>query len=228
VGDGDGAIGALEADIYDIVLMDVRLPGLDGPAVTAELRRREADRGRRIPVIAMTAGAMTGDAERALLAGMDDFVAKPLRPHALRQALVRWGRAASDRRSHDVSTVVPDTQRASPILDRQILAECCDGNAMLMSEVLEAFLRSTPGSLSSIAAAAARGASPDLEREAHRLQGTCQTIGATPMAADCAALLALARQGEVGSTPDMLKALRNHWESVREEARAYLEALRSQ
>jgi CheY-like chemotaxis protein/HPt (histidine-containing phosphotransfer) domain-containing protein len=226
VGDGPAALAAVEAGAYDIVLMDVRLPGLDGPAVTAEIRRREASRQRRVPVIAITAGGVTGDAERCLQAGMDDSIAKPLRPRVLRQALVRWGRAGSDRGPSSVPPDVPDPRRDRPSLDRRILAECCDGNATLITDVLETFLRATPGSLSTLAAAAAVGAGADLEREAHRLKGACQTIGAASMAADCAALLALAPQGNLGRTPAVLEALRNHWDAVREEAAAYLETLR--
>jgi HPt (histidine-containing phosphotransfer) domain-containing protein len=96
-----------------------------------------------------------------------------------------------------------------------------------MTDVLETFLRSTPESLSAVAAAVALGNGPDLEREAHRLMGACQTIGAAPMAADCATLLALARQGNLASAPTALEALRNHWEAVREEVGAYLETLRT-
>jgi CheY-like chemotaxis protein/nitrogen-specific signal transduction histidine kinase/HPt (histidine-containing phosphotransfer) domain-containing protein len=227
VGDGPGAIAALENRTYDIVLMDVRLPGLDGPAVTAELRRRETGQGRHVPVIAITADGATGDAERCLEARMDDYIAKPLRPQALRQALVRWGQAGPDRRPHDPPSVPPTPRGDGPSLDRQFLAECCGSNPRLITDVLEAFLRSTPESLSAVAGAVALGAGPDLEHEAHRLMGACQTIGAAPMAAECATLLALARQGNLGSAPTALEALRNGWETVREEAGAYLETLRS-
>jgi HPt (histidine-containing phosphotransfer) domain-containing protein len=96
-----------------------------------------------------------------------------------------------------------------------------------MTDVLETFLRSTPGSLSAVAAAVAHGASPDLERAAHRLMGACRTIGAAPMAADCATLLALARQGDLASAPTALEALQSRWEAVRDEVGAYLETLRS-
>jgi CheY-like chemotaxis protein/HPt (histidine-containing phosphotransfer) domain-containing protein len=229
VGDGPGALAALEASTYDIVLMDVRLPGLDGPTAIAELRRREASLARRVPVIAMTASAVTGDAERCRQAGMDGSIAKPLRPQALRQALVRWGQTQTgpDRRPYDATAVTPGPRDNGPSIDRQVLTECCGSNPTVMSNVLEAFLRSTPASLTAVAAAVAIGASADLEREAHRLMGACQTIGAAPMAADCATLLDLAREGNLAAAPIVLEALRNRWEAAREETGAYLETLRS-
>jgi signal transduction histidine kinase/CheY-like chemotaxis protein/HPt (histidine-containing phosphotransfer) domain-containing protein len=227
VGDGPGALAALEAGTYDIVLMDVRLPGLDGLAATAELRRREASLGRRVPVIAMTASAATGDAERCRQAGMDDYIAKPLRPQALRQALVRWGQTQTgpDRRPYDATAVNPGPRGDGPSIDRQMLAECCGSNPTVMTDVLEAFLHSTPASLSAITAAVALGAGADLEREAHRLMGACQTIGAAPMAADCATLLALAREGNLAAAPIVLGALQNRWEAAREEMGTYLKTL---
>jgi len=87
--DGHEALEALASRTYDAVMMDCQMPGMDGYEATAQLRRRERD-GRRTPVIAMTAHAMKGDAERCLAAGMDDYIAKPMRRELLLEALHRW------------------------------------------------------------------------------------------------------------------------------------------
>jgi signal transduction histidine kinase/ActR/RegA family two-component response regulator len=87
VGDGRQALAALERGEFDAALFDVQMPEMDGLEAVAELRRREAGTGRRLPVIALTAHAMKGDRERCLAAGMDDYVTKPIRPEVVRQAL---------------------------------------------------------------------------------------------------------------------------------------------
>ncbi len=85
-GDGLEAIAALEAHDYDVVLMDVQMPELDGLEATRRIRARWPDRPLRI--IAMTANAMEGDRETCLAAGMDDYVSKPIRPDELAGALI--------------------------------------------------------------------------------------------------------------------------------------------
>ena len=87
VGDGRAALEALEQERFDLVLMDVQMPGMDGLEATAELRRREESTGRRAPVIALTAHAMKGDRERCLAAGMDGYLSKPIHADELRRVL---------------------------------------------------------------------------------------------------------------------------------------------
>jgi len=91
VGDGRQALEAVARVAYDLVLMDVQMPEMDGFDATAAIRRREAPTGRHTPIIAMTAYVMEGDRDRCVEAGMDDYVAKPITALALLQAVSRWG-----------------------------------------------------------------------------------------------------------------------------------------
>src|SRR5262249_10884535 len=94
-GDGQEAIAAVERQPFDLILMDLQMPEMDGLQATAVIRKRETTRGgfgpdgSRIPIVAMTAFAMTGDREKCLAAGMDGYVTKPVRPPELYAAIAR-------------------------------------------------------------------------------------------------------------------------------------------
>jgi PAS domain S-box-containing protein len=89
VNDGAEAVDAAQCQSYDLLLMDCQMPIMDGYEATAEIRRREADSGRRTRIVAMTANAMSGDREKCLEAGMDDYIAKPIQLETLKAALER-------------------------------------------------------------------------------------------------------------------------------------------
>ncbi|MEE9502409.1 MAG: response regulator, partial [Candidatus Aminicenantaceae bacterium] len=80
VEDGKEALKALENNIFDLILMDVQMPVMDGFEATETIRKKEESTGGHIPIIAMTAHAMKGDRERCLESGMDDYMTKPLNP----------------------------------------------------------------------------------------------------------------------------------------------------
>jgi CheY-like chemotaxis protein len=88
-GNGRLALAALERQDFDLVLMDVQMPEMDGFEATAAIRARERESGRRVPIVAMTAHAMKGDRERCLAAGMDAYVAKPVAKRDLLEAIAR-------------------------------------------------------------------------------------------------------------------------------------------
>ncbi len=88
--DGEKALSAVAANTYDLILMDIQMPGMDGYQATRAIRNAEAGGGQRVPIIALTANAMTGDRELCLAAGMDDYLAKPIVSGDLAAAIERW------------------------------------------------------------------------------------------------------------------------------------------
>jgi CheY-like chemotaxis protein len=95
VGTGRQALGALETGEFDLVLMDVQMPEMDGLEATAAIRLRETKTGSHVPILAMTAHAMEGDRERCLSAGMDGYLSKPVRPQEFFEALQTWSARAA-------------------------------------------------------------------------------------------------------------------------------------
>ena len=105
----------LADDEFDLVLMDVQMPRLDGYADHPRDPRRARRPGRRVPVIAMTAAAVEGERERCLAAGMDDFLTKPVDPAALAGVLDRWTERRTTPQPGSVRTVTDDRDE---LLDR--------------------------------------------------------------------------------------------------------------
>lgn len=89
VNDGQEALDKLEKAVYEVIFMDCQMPVLDGYKATGEIRRREGEE-QHTPIIAMTANAMAGDREKCLAAGMDDYIAKPVKKKNIVDVLIRW------------------------------------------------------------------------------------------------------------------------------------------
>jgi CheY-like chemotaxis protein len=87
VGDGQAAVAAFEKNTFDLILMDIQMPGMDGFEATSEIREKEKRNGGHIPIVAMTAHALKGDQERCVAAGMDGYVSKPIRTSELFSAI---------------------------------------------------------------------------------------------------------------------------------------------
>jgi PAS domain S-box-containing protein len=177
---GREAVAKARASRYDAVLMDIQMPELDGLQATAELRRdaQLAD----VPIIAMTAHAMSGDRERSLAAGMNDHVTKPIDPDALFAVLLRWVRPGVREPvagpAPSPSEAAPPRVEALPGIDRAAGLRRVGGNEALYRRLLLDFHRDYAASADRIRAVLAEDRLEDAERQVHTLKGVAGNIGA--------------------------------------------------
>jgi signal transduction histidine kinase/HPt (histidine-containing phosphotransfer) domain-containing protein len=200
VGDGRAALRALECERFDLVLMDVQMPDMDGLEATAELRRREQGTGWRAPVIALTAHAMKGDRERCLAAGMDGYLSKPVQWEELRQV---------------IDSILGSDNRT--VFDRAALLANLGGDWKELRELAALFLAERPGLIAAAREALAGGDLPALARVAHTLKGTLGSMSAPAALATAERLEMLARQGDAPQVPAALTALEASLVSLSEE-----------
>jgi GAF domain-containing protein/CheY-like chemotaxis protein len=210
VDDGQQAVAALAAASFDAVLMDVQMPRMDGFAATAEIRARERGTGRHVPIVALTAHAMKGDAERCLAAGMDAYLAKPVRPEELSAILERvTGGTDGDpepARDRDQGRAAQPAVNAPPIDSRGLL-DIVEGDTELLHELLREFRAMSPGLLADMRTATARHDAATVERAAHRLRGALVALAARPAAVLAEEIEALARERHLARLAPALEAL---------------------
>jgi PAS domain S-box-containing protein len=200
--DGAEALACLAERRYDLVLMDMQMPVMGG--LEATRRFREGEQGTRTPIVAMTANARDADREACLAAGMDDFLAKPVRAADLLAVLQRFAPTATEARSFDYAA-------ALGAADPEILA-------IVAAPLLDAF----PGDIGALRAALGGNDEATLHRVAHSLKANFALVGAEPMveaarrleqwqpgettAADAEALIAMLEQGYAEVSPLLAKA----------------------
>lgn len=190
---GAAAVAMIENDKFDVVLMDVQMPIMDGFEATAQIRNWEKDAGQYTTVIAMTANAMSGDRERCLRAGMDGYLAKPLRPKALVEKLLETiGKQFGD--SSGDNNLTPDL---GAIFDPVVLDETCAGKDSLKIRVIDRYVATSSPAAAEIAAAAREVNTTRLSGAAHGLKGSSLTVGSPALSGLCAAIETAARNGAV-------------------------------
>lgn len=192
---GREAVEAVRARPYDVVLMDCHMPELDGYAATGEIRaitNGSADRPRP-RIIAVTAAAMSGDREKCLSAGMDDYVTKPVKADALRAAL----QSATVPDTSPTPAIVPEVETDSPAELRETTdALATELGPESVKELVDAYLADTPERLKEMAALAGSEDQVTLRRLAHSLKGTSTLFGLSRTGSVAATLEKLAAAGE--------------------------------
>ncbi|PYP19171.1 MAG: diguanylate cyclase [Gemmatimonadetes bacterium] len=218
VSNGREAVEAITARDYDAVLMDVQMPEMDGFEATKALRAMP--QGRDLPIIAMTAHALSGERERCLAHGMTDYLAKPFKALDLFTLIERAAEPATAKAAPSPS---PPTPTSAPPVDlegfRTMLREA--GAEGAFYSVLDTFLRHAPDRLAALATAAASGSGTDLAKAAHVFRGAAATIGARELAGLLERIETTARAGNV-------EAARQTFEQVSPVAHGAIDYLRQQ
>jgi signal transduction histidine kinase/CheY-like chemotaxis protein/HPt (histidine-containing phosphotransfer) domain-containing protein len=221
--DGAEALEAVSRAPYDIVLMDVQMPVMDGLEATRRIRQKFPE-GASPRILATTAAAMRGDRERCLAAGMDDYLTKPIRPPELQAALVRWGNAPGGATQLPESAAAPGPDAETtpptepPSLDMRELIELqgsqTGGEPDIVSELASLFLRDTPRRLEDVLCALSAGDAEEVARLAHTVKGSSLNIGARRMASLCTRLEAQGRGRRFEEAGDTAAELRREFTRV--------------
>ena len=182
VENGQLALEALEKDEFDVVLMDVQMPVLDGFKAVAAIREQEQSTGRHQLVVAMTAHAMSGDRERCLSAGMDDYISKPISATAVSKALSRVmerSPVALNGASQNGVASAETPPEASPF-DFEAAQAQFDGDRDFLNELFEIFLQTAPQMLATLRSAAEQLDLHATGEVAHLIKGTVANFCADP------------------------------------------------
>ena len=234
---GAEAVRALEAIAYDLVLMDVQMPEMDGLEATRRIRDPgSAVLNRGVPIIAMTAHAMKDDRARCLEAGMDDYVTKPISPDALAAALDRWlPGEPQDALPLDHSPVKPRPAPPAgvagvetPVFDAAgMLARLMDDEE-LAGTVVGGFLGDAPRLVEALRSCIGAGDLAGALRQAHTLKGASAAVGGEALRAVAAAMEAAATAGDTAGLASRLPDLEAAFERLREAMAGFVGAAGSQ
>jgi CheY-like chemotaxis protein/HPt (histidine-containing phosphotransfer) domain-containing protein len=194
---GRKALTVIEQQEFDLVLMDVQMPEMNGLDATAAIRQKELTTGKHIPIIAMTAHAMKGDQERCLAAGMDGYVSKPISPDALFRTIATIA-PARDRAKTEPDDGVVDTST--------ILAQL-DGDTKLLAQLVDLFLDTYPSLIGEIRQGIRDQVHSRVREAAHSLKGALGNFRPVAGMDLVLTLELMGRDGNLSGAEETLKAL---------------------
>lgn len=214
VNDGPPVLTALEESAYDLILMDCQMPGMDGDEVTKVIREgRHCDGGQPV-IVAVTADVSVNHKEQCMQAGMDDFLAKPVRLDTLRTGLRRWSLMADSRRRHQpVARDSAEHTGADIIARLQNRAGFIDNQAL--DQFIDLFINDTDARLGILRSALEQTDLETIRRECHALKGACLEMGVSGLSSCCDALGKASRDKRIDDLAEELNRLTAEFERVR-------------
>jgi signal transduction histidine kinase/CheY-like chemotaxis protein len=204
---GQEALDALNGGTFDLILMDLQMPLLDGLEATGRIRGCEQLTGEHIPIIAMTAHALVGDKERCLAAGMDAYISKPIQPPVLLGLLQKWGMGGGRVASQTVARIDPADAIQGDAVNIDLVLEQLEGDRALLHELVELFLGELPALLAKLRVSIQNGDSAGVGQAAHKLKGSVSVFGASKLSALLAQLEQKADQCDLGSLGPILQQI---------------------
>ena len=196
---GVEALKAFKAGGYALLLTDCHMPEMDGYELTGSIRALEHGTGSRFPIIAVTANALQGEAERCLAAGMDDYITKPIAMPALVTALKKWMPASKEPASKENVSRAPAVKAAPkavkaagdgarPVVDERAIKDIFGDDEATFKDILQSFVGPSQDIIEEILAAQAKRTAAGVKDAAHKLKSSARSVGAIVLADLCVAL----------------------------------------
>ncbi|TGC10765.1 hypothetical protein CUN85_04385 [Methanolobus halotolerans] len=222
VANGREAVQALEMVLYDLVLMDVQMPEMDGVEATSLIRNPDSSvLDRQVPIIAMTAHAMKGDKERFIKAGMNDYISKPVSLQALMELLDKWSMAAHEKTHHNSIFYESDNQEDLPVFDRDSFMERTMNDIDLARHIISIYLENTPKQLEALKESISNDNADNICHYAHGIKGSSANIGGMALSSVASEMEKKTKAGEtkeaavmMAEMEDLFNALIQHLKDI--------------
>lgn len=223
---GREAVERFTESPFDLILMDIHMPEMDGYEATQAIRKHEQveGEGRRIPIVALTANAMKGDRERCIDAGMDDYISKPIRADELYGTILRHApnKPASDptfdldqhRDKQADSGMEAPTDSFEPVIDPEFALASVDGNEDILLLMIDAYFEETADLLGQLIQAVESGDAASIERVAHTIKSSVALYGAKAASDEALNLEEMGKRSELSQAPASLARLRSELKRV--------------
>ena len=221
VANGREVLEALRSIPYDLVLMDVQMPEMDGLEAARRLRLATDEvLNRSIPIIAMTARAMQGDREKCLAAGMNDYISKPVTPATLSRVLERWQAHVCVSDKTDTEATQQTCPENEPVFNEASLRERLMGDRSLVRVIIRGFLDDVPLQMAMLEAFLEKGNAMAVERQAHSIRGAAAVVGGDSLAQMATEIEQAGHRGDLEGVGDVVSELHNRFEQLEKAIKA--------